>query len=145
MKKLTFIFDADDTLWENQALFNEFSQRWCAIAAGYGLCLDQAMSMLKRYDEQCYKQHRFGNIYYLGSMIRVFQELLTSGEAKKAEFEIRVVHDEIFLSPPVVYPGTSEALEELSDCADLFILTKGDPATQRRKIEQSGLEKWFNG
>lgn len=144
MKKLTIIFDADDTLWKNQEIFNKFEEQWSSMIRNSGADYDLARERLLEHDEKCYKENKFGNIYYLSSMQKTFQEFCPDN-AKKLSEEIKDIHDSLFLKPPELFEGVKETLSKLSETANIYILTKGHYETQKRKIEQSGVEEFING
>jgi len=144
MKKLTIIFDADDTLWKNQEIFNEFEEHWSSLIRDSGVDYESARSRLLEHDEKCYKENKFGNIYYLSSMQKTFQEFCPDN-AKVLSEEIKDIHDNLFLKPPELFEGVKDALSKLSKTANIYILTKGHYETQKRKIEQSGVENYING
>jgi len=146
MERFVFIFDADDTLWENQELFEEFEKEWENILLKYDIDLKKASEYLKELDLECFKLGKFGNIYFLESMEKTLKKFLSPDILNKELVKIRMIHDDIFLKPPRVHEGIEKVLSFLKKHNQImYILTKGHYSTQKRKIEESGLEDYFNG
>lgn len=141
-----YVFDADDTLWKNQELFDFFVKLWTDMVIESGLDSEKATARLNELDQKCFHDGKFGNVYFLESMITVFREMILSDlQFELLRKKISAVHDDIFLKPPDVFPEVSDILKSLQQDAALYILTKGEYSTQQRKIYQSGLLPFFNG
>jgi len=141
---MTIIFDADDTLWKNQEIFNEFEKHWEKLIKNTDADYESARNRLLEHDKKCYRENKFGNIYYLSSMQKTFEEFCPDS-AKELSKEIKEIHDRLFLKKPELFDDVENTLKILSKDFNMYILTKGHYETQKRKIEQSGIEKYFNG
>ncbi|MCK9224865.1 MAG: HAD family hydrolase [Candidatus Muirbacterium halophilum] len=136
------IFDADDTLWENQLFFNEFADYFKKILVENNIDVEQGCKVLLDFDEQSYKRHEFGNFYYIQSMIKTLKHFnIKSDDIFQ---KIKNKHDELFEHPPVLFDGVEEIINYLHNKnIKLYILTKGYYPVQMKKIEESCIEKFF--
>lgn len=138
-------FDADDTLWDNQSLFDKAVEDYCALMSPYGT-RDEMYSAL--YKTEC------GNMDSLGYGTKAFIISLVENAIKVSDGTIpedqiiRAINigRRILNNPAVPLPGVAETLETLQDSGKyrMVIFTKGDPLEQEAKIERSGLGKYFD-
>lgn len=136
------IFDADDTLWENQRFFNEFTDIFRDMIKENNIDVKNASEILMRFDEESYKRNEFGNVYYRESMIRTLN--FFNIDSHENIHRINSEHDRLFEHPPVLFDDVYETVEYLYEKGySLYILTKGYYPVQMKKVEQSGLEKYM--
>lgn len=138
-------FDADDTLWDNQSLFDKAVEDYCALMSPYGT-RDEMYAAL--YKTEC------GNMDSLGYGTKAFIISLVENAIKVSDGTIpedqiiRAINigRRILNNPAVPLPGVAETLETLQDRGQyrMVIFTKGDPLEQEAKIERSGLGKYFD-
>jgi len=142
MKDINIIFDADDTLWENQQIFNDFTDFFESLLEKHKINRKKAMERLLHHDKESYKRNEFGNVYYCQSMKKTLSEL---GIRDDHIIEsIQKKHDLLFNKPPRVFKGVRDTLEYLKDRGfNLFVMTKGYYPVQLRKVEESKLEDLF--
>ncbi|MEJ2543922.1 MAG: HAD-IA family hydrolase [Calditrichaceae bacterium] len=112
MRKIKqIIFDADDTLWENNIYYLKATNDFFDLAEKEGISRSQAE---KAFDEL---------------ELKVVNELgYGSSNFHK-------------LNKPKLIEYVTELMEQLSHKYKLYILTKGDPHEQESKIIKSGLSK----
>jgi putative hydrolase of the HAD superfamily len=137
------IFDADDTLWENNVLFDRAIDdfvEWVAHPT-----LDQAAirEILLDIERANAATHGYGSKVFLRSLHECFERLAErpvddADAADIARLTARLVNHDIELIPDV-----APTLDELGRRHDLLLLTKGDPEEQERKVEASGLGHHF--
>ena len=142
MKDINIIFDADDTLWENQQIFNEFTLFFESILEQNNIDKKKALERLLHHDRQSYARNEFGNIYYCESMKKTLSEF----GIKNIEIieSIQKKHDLLFNNPPKVFEGVKDTLKYLKEKGfNLFLMTKGYYPVQMRKVEESKLEDMF--
>jgi putative hydrolase of the HAD superfamily len=135
-------FDADDTLWHNESLYNDVQDRLSELLARYGYSGDVVQAL---YDTE---KH---NITYFGYGIKSFT-------LSMIELAVRVtggaIHGDdvgqiigfaktMIDTPPELLPQVEETLAQLAG-RRLMIITKGDLLDQQRKLSRSRLDRYFD-
>ena len=138
-------FDADDTLWDNQSLFDTAVEDYCALMSPYGT-RDEMYAAL--YKTEC------GNMDSLGYGTKAFIISLVENAIRVSDGTIpedQIINAinigrRILENPAIPLPGVAETLKALQDRGQyrMVIFTKGDPLEQEGKIERSGLGKYFD-
>jgi putative hydrolase of the HAD superfamily len=137
------IFDADDTLWENNVLFertiDDFID-WLAHPTLDPVAVRQILIDIERANAAA---HGYGSKVFLRSLHDCFERLAERPVDEAAAAEIvalahRLEHHEVELIPDVAV-----TLDALAERHDVLLLTKGDPEEQQRKIDASGLAHHF--
>jgi putative hydrolase of the HAD superfamily len=140
------IFDGDDTLWLTEHLYDEARQRARGIIEKAGLDGDAWEAAQRSLD--------LANVSTLGHTIdrfptssvqalwRVSSEELVDANVRQDVWDAAA---SVFDSPAPLRDGALETLTALANRGSrLGLLTKGDAVVQRRRIEQSGLERFFD-
>jgi putative hydrolase of the HAD superfamily len=138
----TIGFDADDTLWHNQAIFENAHERCCELLARYH---DRAAVDLELYATE------MRNIALYGYGIKAFaldaiETAIRLTDGRIAADEIRQILDlaQNMLAYPVeLLPGITETVAALAATHTLLVITKGDLRDQERKMADSGLAPHF--
>lgn len=136
-------FDADDTLWVNETYFRETEERFADLLEGYETKnkIDQELFKMEMQNLELYG---YGIKGFVLSMIESALEL-SNGEVKQATLaEILNLGKKMIAHPVELLEGVEEVLDKLSDKYRLIVLTKGDLLDQERKLEKSGLSKYFH-
>jgi putative hydrolase of the HAD superfamily len=141
----TLIFDADDTLWENNVIFERVVDDFIAWIAHPTLEPAAIRTMLAEIEEANIVAHGYGSKVFLRSLRDCFAHLTqrpvgAAERARFAEFADAFTHNKVELIGDV-----AEVLDELATRHDLFLMTKGKPEEQQRKIDASGLDHHFLG
>jgi putative hydrolase of the HAD superfamily len=139
------IFDADDTLWENNVIFERVVDDFIAWIAHPTLDPAAIRALLAEIEEANIVTHGYGSRVFLRSLRDCFTHLTQRpvGAAERArfdEFADAFTHNKVELIGDV-----ADVLDELATRHDLFLMTKGKPEEQRRKIDASGLDHHFLG
>ncbi len=137
------IFDADDTLWENNVLFERTIDDFIGWMAHPTLDPAAVREILYDIERANAAAHGYGSKVFLRSLHDCFEHLAerpVDGEtaADIVALAHRLEHHEIELIPDV-----AATLDALSVRHDVLLLTKGDPVEQQRKIDASGLADHF--
>jgi putative hydrolase of the HAD superfamily len=137
------IFDADDTLWENNVLFERVIDAYLDWLAHPSLDRAATRAVLDEVERANVGVHGYGTASFLRSLHDCFERLserpATAAEGREIEeLAAALVSDEIEL-----VPGVAETLAELGDRHELLLLTKGERAEQQRKIDASNLAHHF--
>jgi putative hydrolase of the HAD superfamily len=139
----TIAFDADDTLWENEALYRNTERRFKSLLAKY-IPTDDLESRLFATE--------IGNLDYFGYGIKSFILSMIETAGKETEgcisvqdiLEIVQFAKDMLDAPIQLLPGVREVVADLSRQFSLMIITKGDLLDQQRKLNRSGLSAYFD-
>ncbi len=143
MQRQTLVFDADDTLWENNVLFERVVDSYLDWLAHPTLDRAAIRAVLDDVERANVPVHGYGTASFLRSLHDVFEKLgerpATDAErAEITELAAALVNHEVEL-----VPGVAETLAELGTRHDLLLLTKGAVDEQQRKIDVSNLAHHF--
>ncbi len=137
------VFDADDTLWENNIYFEEAFDQFCSYLAHSSLSPREVRAILDEIETINAKIHGYGSRNYARNLVACFRQL---AERDISESDLAAVQEfahAILERPIELLDGVSETVAELSARHDLTMFTKGDPEEQRLKIDRSGLAQHF--
>jgi len=142
MKFDIIAFDADDTLWENEGFYRRATEQFLAIFSHYQdeEQANQTLDAIERHNVGIYG---YGIKSFALSMIEA-AITVSSGQASGSEIAqiIQIIKD--MLEARVELFEHSEAtLARLAEQYDLMLITKGDQFEQERKIQRTGLVKYF--
>jgi putative hydrolase of the HAD superfamily len=139
------IFDADDTLWENNVVFERVIEDFLDWVDHPVLDRGQIRALLNGIEAANAVTHGYGSKVFLRSLGECLERLR---ERPVTEAELRRV-DELavaFVEHRVeLMPGVASTLEELGTRHELLLLTKGDEEEQSRKVAASGVADRFRG
>lgn len=137
------IFDADDTLWENNVYFIEATEAFLDIMESGRLDREAARFRLLETERRSIPQHGYGTAAFTASLVRTAQELLPDLTPEQIDHVAGLGHAIMARHPMELLPGVEEALRHLKDHNRLFLLTKGEDTEQRDKLERSALTHYF--
>jgi len=141
--ELTIGFDADDTLWHNEVIFEQTHERYRALLAHYhdAETVDRTLFATEMRNLELYG---YGIKGFTLSAIETAIEL-TGGEITADEIRQLIELGRDMLAHPVsLLDGVSETLSELALRYRLVLITKGDLRDQERKLTKSGLANHFH-
>jgi putative hydrolase of the HAD superfamily len=141
----TLIFDADDTLWENNVIFERVVDDFVDWIAHPTLDHLAIRAILAEIEEANVVAHGYGSKSFLRSLGDCFNHLMQRpvGAAEQARFDAfadAFSHNKVELIGDV-----AAVLDDLGTRHDLYLVTKGKPEEQQRKIDASGLDHHFRG
>jgi putative hydrolase of the HAD superfamily len=141
----TLIFDADDTLWENNVIFERVVDDFIGWIAHPTLEPAAIRAMLVEIEEANIVAHGYGSKVFLRSLSDCFTHLMQRpiGAAEQARFDAfadAFSHNKVELIGDV-----ADVLDDLATRHELYLMTKGKPDEQQRKIDASGLDHHFLG
>jgi putative hydrolase of the HAD superfamily len=137
------IFDADDTLWENNIYFEDAFDRFCHYLAHSSMTPAQVRAVLDEIEMVNAKIHGYGSKNFARNLGQCFRHL---AERDVSERDLEVVRQfayDILEQPPLLIEGVQDTLAHLAGRHELTIFTKGDPDEQRMKVDRSGLAGFF--
>jgi putative hydrolase of the HAD superfamily len=135
-------FDADDTLWHNENIYENVHGRYYKLLAGYhdAATVERALFETEMRNLDLYGYGIKG--YMLSSIETAIA--LTDGKVSTAEIKDLIDLGRGMLDHPVeLLPGASDTLEALAAHHRLILITKGDLRDQERKLSKSGIAKYF--
>jgi len=143
-QRLTTIgFDADDTLWQNEAFFQMTQARFAELLADYA-DPDHLAARLEAAERRNLGHYGFGIKGFVLSMIETAIEV--TGERVPARVIRQLIEagQEMLAHPIELLPGAAETVAKLAPDYTLVLITKGDLLDQERKLAQSGLGELFD-
>jgi putative hydrolase of the HAD superfamily len=143
MRALHLIFDADDTLWENNIYFEEAFEQFCGYLAHSSMSPDQIRAVLDEIEIVNARIHGYGSRNFARNLSQCFERL---AEREISDRDLEAVCDfayQILERPIEVIPGVEETLDYLAGRHILLLFTKGDPDEQQMKVDRSGLGRFF--
>lgn len=135
-------FDADDTLWHNEVLFERVHEKYRALLSGYhdAATVDRTLLATEKRNLEIYG---YGIKGFMLSSIETAIEL-TEGRISAGEIRKLIDLGQDMLRHPVEFlDGVAETLRTLAGRHRLILITKGDLRDQERKIAKSGLGGLF--
>jgi len=140
--RLCIGFDADDTLWHNENIFENVHERYYTLLAKHH---DAATVERALYDTEMRNLELYG--YGIkGFMLSAIETAISLTEGKVGTGEIRELIGlgrEMLEHPVELLPHARETLETLAERHRLILITKGDLRDQERKLAKSGIARYF--
>lgn len=145
MQAITTVgFDADDTLWQNEAFFRLTQDQFTGLLADYA-DPDHLHERLLAAERRNLGHYGFGVKGFVLSMIETAIEVTQSRVPATVIAEIMAAGRDMLEHPIDLLPHAKEAVRSLSQNYRVLLITKGDLLDQERKLAQSGLGDLFHG
>ena len=136
-------FDADDTLWVNETYFREAEMEFGKLLSEY--------ETLNTIDQELFKKE-IDNLPMYGYGVKAFVLSMVESALEQSNYHISTKSIEAILNigkdmlnkPVELLDGVEDVLKVLSPKYRLILATKGDLLDQERKLEKSGLTKYFH-
>ncbi len=136
-------FDADDTLWVNETYFREAEHAFAQLLSAY--------ETENKIDQELFKVE-IDNLEAYGYGVKGFMLSMVEAALKLSNYDIATKNIENILDigkamlnkPVELLDGVEEVLQQLFGKYKLVLATKGDLLDQERKLQRSGLEKYFH-
>jgi len=139
----TLLFDADDTLWENNIYFERAISSFISYLDHRVHTPEEVREHLNYVERATIKAHGYGLKSFRKSLIACFEQLtdkpLTAEKhARIVSFAQSIADQEIELMA-----GVAATIAELATRHRCILVTKGDDEEQRDKLRRSGLAPHF--
>jgi putative hydrolase of the HAD superfamily len=137
------IFDADDTLWENNIYFEQAFDEFCEYLNHSALTPVEIRTILDEIEIANAKIHGYGAVNFGRNLSQCYLRL---AERAVDEHDLKLVSSmahQILAQEIELMEGVAETLPFLAEKHELTMCTKGDVAEQNRKIDLSGLRPLF--
>ena len=136
-------FDADDTLWVNETYFREAEVTFGKLLSEY--------ETLNTIDQELFKKE-ISNLPLYGYGIKAFVLSMVESALEQSNYNIstKSIHailnigKDMLNKPVELLDGVEDVLKVLSQKYRIILATKGDLLDQERKLEKSGLTKYFH-
>jgi putative hydrolase of the HAD superfamily len=135
-------FDADDTLWHTENLFQEVQARLAGILDHYAPHAE-VEARLQATERRNIQLFGYGIKGFTLSMVETAIEISEQRISAQDIHEIVMLGKAMFDSPLELFAGIEEVLRDLGQSHRLLLITKGDLLDQRNKIDKSGLAPLF--
>jgi putative hydrolase of the HAD superfamily len=137
------IFDADDTLWENNIHFERAIEDFLDFLAHSRLSRAEVRAVLDEIELANIGVHGYGSAAFTRNL-RLCYEHLAERHIDEDDLRTVMAFGERILSQPIeLLEGVEETLTRLAPHHDLTLLTKGRHEEQRLKIDRSGIGAYF--
>ena len=135
-------FDADDTLWHNESIFDRAQQRYRELLAKYHPA-EEVNRVLFKTEMRNLPLYGYGVKGFMLSTVETAIEL-TKGQISAREIrEIIALGQEMLAHPVELLPGVADIVPTLARDYRLLLITKGDLHHQERKVAESRLASHF--
>jgi putative hydrolase of the HAD superfamily len=144
MGELILGFDADDTLWHNESVFNLTQDRFLGLLGDFA-ARDHLSERLLTIELRNLRHYGYGVKSFTLSMIETALELTGETIPSHVVAEILEIGRAMLDHPVEPLPAVRETLERLARRHALVLITKGDLLDQENKLARSGLGDFFDG
>lgn len=144
LKGQVLIFDADDTLWENNVLFERVIDDFLDWLEHPTLDKTDIRAILNDIQAANAVTHGYGSKMFLRSLGDCFEQLRERKATARERRQIDELAVTLLEHRLELIPGVAETLTDLGGRHDLLLLTKGALDEQQRKVDASQLEHHFS-
>jgi putative hydrolase of the HAD superfamily len=137
------VFDADDTLWENNIYFERAFDDFVEFLDHSTLTPVQVRDVLNEIELVNSKVHGYGSKNFGRNLQQAYEHLAERAIRPDDLAHVMSLAERILEQPLELIDGVEETLRQLSERHDLTLFTKGHIEEQRMKVERSGLEQFF--
>ncbi|WP_196892516.1 HAD family hydrolase [Aureivirga marina] len=140
----TIAFDADDTLWINETYFREAEAEFCELLKDYG-DKEEIDTKLFNTEIQNLELYGYGIKGFSLSMMECALEITNNQVPHNIMERIIQIGKDMLNKPVILLENVEQVLKTLHEKGMRLVLaTKGDLLDQERKLEKSGLDKYFH-
>jgi putative hydrolase of the HAD superfamily len=139
----TLLFDADDTLWENNIYFERAIAAFISFLDHHTHSPEQVRHHLNLCEHATIAQHGYGLKSFRMSLINCFEQLSDTPVTPEKHARIVDFTNSIAEHAIELLPGVHPTLTDLHLRHRLLLVTKGDLLEQTDKVERSGLHNLF--
>ena len=138
-------FDADDTLWDNQSLFDKAVDDYCRLLSCYG---GEKAVFDSLYERECANMPSlgYGTKAFIISLVENAIKVSGGTVSNETMSEVVRIGREILNNPARPLWGVYDTLKALKEKGlyRMVLFTKGDPLEQENKLERSALGEFFD-
>lgn len=139
----TIAFDADDTLWQNETLYQDAQAQLSQILSPWKPA-GQVKRLLTKTEMRNLPVYGYGIKAFTLSMIETALEVTQGKIGSSMVRQILALGRSMLAADVKLHPHVEETLQTLSRNHRLMVITKGDLLDQTNKLTRSGLEHFFS-
>lgn len=137
------IFDADDTLWENNIYFQRAIAEFLQLLAPIAADRRKVQRVLSEVEREHIPQRGYGSRNFIDSLHETFRRFYAGSDGRAHSRAIEAIGERLLGHPIELLPGVASTLEGLRERHRLLLFTKGDQGEQTDKLRRSGLREFF--
>lgn len=137
-------FDADDTLWHNESIFEQAHVAYRQLLARYHPAVE-VDRVLYATEMRNLGRYGYGVKGFMLSCVEAAIELTKGAISAQEIREILATGQRMLAHPVELLPGVTDVVPGLARDYRLLLITKGDLHHQEKKITESGLAAHFSG
>lgn len=138
----TIAFDADDTLWQNETLYQDAQAQLSQILSPWKPA-EQVKRILNETEMRNLPVYGYGIKAFTLSMIETALQVSQEKIGSQKVQQILALGRSMLDTEVKLHPHVEKALRRLSRNHRLMVITKGDLLDQTSKLTRSGLEGFF--
>jgi putative hydrolase of the HAD superfamily len=139
----TLMFDADDTLWENNVYFERAIAAFISYLNHREFSAQQVREVLNQCEHETIRAHGYGLASFRRSLVNCFERLSTEPVTDEKHQRIVSFAQSIADQEIELLAGVAETLPALAARHRLILVTKGNFDEQSDKVQRSGLAPFF--
>jgi putative hydrolase of the HAD superfamily len=140
----TLLFDADDTLWENNIYFERAIASFISYLDHRVHTPEEVREHLNTVEHATIKQHGYGVSSFRRSLITCFEQLADEPVTPEKHDRILSFAQSISDHEIELLPSVEPTLAQLATRHRLILVTKGNATEQTNKLQRSGLAPYFS-
>ncbi len=139
----TLMFDADDTLWQNNIYFERAIAAFISYLDHQVHTAAEVRERLNEVERATIARHGYGVKSFRRSLVQCFEQMTLAPVSEAMHRRIVSFADSIAEQEMELLPGVADTLNQLARRHRLLLVTKGDEQEQRDKVTRSGLSSLF--
>jgi putative hydrolase of the HAD superfamily len=140
----TLLFDADDTLWENNIYFERAIAAFISYLDHKVHTHEEVRERLNICERATIAQHGYGLKSFRRSLVQCFEQLSDAEVTPERHARIVSFTESIASEEIELLPAVEPTLAELSQRHRCILVTKGNQQEQTDKLDRSGLRSYFS-
>jgi putative hydrolase of the HAD superfamily len=137
------LIDADDTLWENSIYFDRAFEEFVELLGHSHLTPAEIREVLDEIESERIRTHGYGSANFGHNMQTCFQRLVERHYNHLDLERVMELASRIVNQPLELINGVEETLAYLAGRHPLTLFSKGHSEEQHRKVQRSGLTRFF--
>lgn len=142
------IFDADDTLWENNMFYVQAGADFFDLIEKAGFSRREAEKEFDTLEVWVVKEMGYGSVNFVYILEELFKRYNAKNGRNLDQQKFKQIVKRFTDHPtgqPKMFPDVIETLNVLKNNFELFVLTKGEFSEQQGKIQRAGVDQIVKG